>query len=248
MLNPRQIRFCQEYVVDFNATQAATRAGYSEESAGKIGWALLQNIEICEHINELMERAARLSQLNAAFVVDQWMQIATADSNELSQVQRTCCHYCHGVGFKYQWTEATYRAEVTKLVKAGLAPPDGLGGYGYDARREPHPTCPECNGVGVETVHIADTRKLCGNARRLYAGVKMTNNGIEVKTRDQDAALKNLAAYLGILVDKKELSGPGGRSITTVGLRAEDLDDAQLARIISESVGDTEDTENSGGN
>ena len=244
MLNPRQIRFCQEYVVDFNATQAAIRAGYAESDAHNSGWRITMNPEACEYISELQEQAVRLSRLNAAFVVDQWMQIAGADPNEISQVQRTCCHYCYGVGHKYQWTEETYRAEVTKMVKAGLTPPDGLGGYGFDARREPHPTCPECNGIGVETIHFADTRKLRGSAKRLYAGVKVTKNGIEVQTRDQDAALKNLAAYLGIMVDKKEFSGPGGRPITTVGLKAEDLTDEQLASLIT---GDEDDVEEGGG-
>ena len=244
MLNPRQIRFCQEYVVDFNATQAAIRAGYGESDAHNSGWRITMNPEACDYINELTEQAARLSQLNASFVVDQWMQIAGADPNEISQIQRTCCHYCYGVGHRYQWTEETYRAEVTKMVKAGLTPPDGLGGFGFDARREPNPDCPECNGIGVETVHFADTRKLRGNARRLYAGVKVTKSGIEVQTRDQDAALKNLAAYLGILVDKKELSGPGGRPIATVGLKAEDLTDEQLASLIT---GDANDVEESGG-
>jgi len=30
MLNPKQKRFCEEYVLDSNATQASIRAGYSE--------------------------------------------------------------------------------------------------------------------------------------------------------------------------------------------------------------------------
>ena len=36
-LTPKQARFCEEYLVDLNATQAAIRAGYSVESAGSIG-------------------------------------------------------------------------------------------------------------------------------------------------------------------------------------------------------------------
>ena len=30
-LTPKQARFCEEYLVDLNATQAAIRAGYSVE-------------------------------------------------------------------------------------------------------------------------------------------------------------------------------------------------------------------------
>ena len=34
--------FCDEYLIDLNATQAAIRAGYSVESAGSIGSELLK--------------------------------------------------------------------------------------------------------------------------------------------------------------------------------------------------------------
>ena len=36
-LTAKQERFCEEYLIDLNATQAAIRAGYSVESAGSIG-------------------------------------------------------------------------------------------------------------------------------------------------------------------------------------------------------------------
>jgi phage terminase small subunit len=41
MLNQRQQRFCEEYLADLNATQAAIRAGYSKNSAKQIACQLL---------------------------------------------------------------------------------------------------------------------------------------------------------------------------------------------------------------
>ena len=41
-LNARQIKFCEEYIQDFNATQAALRAGYTPSSAASTGCRLLQ--------------------------------------------------------------------------------------------------------------------------------------------------------------------------------------------------------------
>jgi len=35
---PKQKRFCEEYLVDFNATQAAIRAKYSKKTAYSIGY------------------------------------------------------------------------------------------------------------------------------------------------------------------------------------------------------------------
>ena len=50
-LTPKQARFCEEYLVDLNATQAAIRAGYSVESAGSIGSENLTKPEIRAHRN-----------------------------------------------------------------------------------------------------------------------------------------------------------------------------------------------------
>ena len=45
-LTAKQLKFCQEYAVDLNATQAAIRAGFSEKTAYSIGCRLLKNVEI----------------------------------------------------------------------------------------------------------------------------------------------------------------------------------------------------------
>lgn len=45
-MTPKQAAFVDEYVVDFNATQAAIRAGYSERSAYNIGYCNLKHPEI----------------------------------------------------------------------------------------------------------------------------------------------------------------------------------------------------------
>ena len=36
-ITKKQKRFCEEYLIDLNATQAAIRAGYSPDTAGAIG-------------------------------------------------------------------------------------------------------------------------------------------------------------------------------------------------------------------
>lgn len=41
--------FCEEYLIDLNATQAAIRAGYSPNAAGSIGSELLKKPEIRAH-------------------------------------------------------------------------------------------------------------------------------------------------------------------------------------------------------
>ena len=60
-LNERQEKFCREYLLDLNATQAAIRAGYSETSAGTIGFENMRKHAIVARIQELVgKRNARL--------------------------------------------------------------------------------------------------------------------------------------------------------------------------------------------
>jgi phage terminase small subunit len=63
-LNNRQARFIAEYLKDFNATQAAIRAGYSEDSARSIGSELLTNPDIDRIIRGKV--AAQLAEVEAS--------------------------------------------------------------------------------------------------------------------------------------------------------------------------------------
>ncbi len=46
--------FCNEYIIDFNATQAAIRAGYSKKTANQQGPKLLVSVGIKEKISQLI--------------------------------------------------------------------------------------------------------------------------------------------------------------------------------------------------
>jgi len=53
MLNDKQEKFAQSYIIHRNATEAAKAAGYAEGSAYNQGYRLLQSDEIAERIKEL---------------------------------------------------------------------------------------------------------------------------------------------------------------------------------------------------
>ena len=46
----KEIRFCEEYLVDFNATQAAIRAGYSKRTASVIASKMLRKAKVKRYI------------------------------------------------------------------------------------------------------------------------------------------------------------------------------------------------------
>ena len=62
-MTEKQKRFCDEYLTDLNATQAAIRAGYSKKTAYSIGEENLRKPELKEYIEKRM--AEKESQLIA---------------------------------------------------------------------------------------------------------------------------------------------------------------------------------------
>jgi phage terminase small subunit len=52
-LTDKQEKFCNEYLIDLNATQAAIRAGYSKNYAEAQGYKLLENVGIQKRLTEL---------------------------------------------------------------------------------------------------------------------------------------------------------------------------------------------------
>ncbi len=216
--------FVKEYLIDLNATAAYKRAGYkcTGHAAESAAHQLLRNIEVQKALQEAIAERAKRLEMKADDVLLRWAQIADADPNELIELRRTCCRSCHGTGFQYQRTRGEMKqakanwkilAQQAKEAKASIEPFDPMGGEGYDARKMPHPDCPECFGEGEVVPFPKDTRYLSESARRLYAGLKVTKDGIEIKTRDQDAALLNVAKHLGMFVTKVEHSGANGGAI-----------------------------------
>jgi phage terminase small subunit len=60
-LTAKQQRFCDEYLIDLNATQAAIRAGYSKKTAAQTAARLLTNVKIQEYIeNRMAEKEKEL--------------------------------------------------------------------------------------------------------------------------------------------------------------------------------------------
>ena len=64
-MTPKQMRFCDEYLIDLNATQAAIRAGYSEKYAHTNATKLLQITTIKNYIAE------RMAEKESELIADQ---------------------------------------------------------------------------------------------------------------------------------------------------------------------------------
>lgn len=78
-LNEKQKRFVAEYPVDFNATQAAKRAGYSAKTAGSQGSRLLKHVEVQKELTKRARELQRETDVSAQWLLQRLAQLAEVD-------------------------------------------------------------------------------------------------------------------------------------------------------------------------
>lgn len=74
-LTDKQEAFCEEYLIDLNATAAAKRAGYSESTAKSIGCENLTKPDIAERITELQAKRSKRVEVDADYVLNGLMRL-----------------------------------------------------------------------------------------------------------------------------------------------------------------------------
>tara|TARA_R110000782_G_scaffold143852_1_gene236681 strand:- start:958 stop:1341 length:384 start_codon:yes stop_codon:yes gene_type:complete len=68
-LTAKQQTFCEEYLIDLNATQAAIRAGYSVNAASEIGYENLSKPQLSEYITRLRAERSAETKIDASWVL-----------------------------------------------------------------------------------------------------------------------------------------------------------------------------------
>lgn len=81
-MNARQKRFCDEYLIDCNATQAAIRAGYSPKTAYAIGEENLRKPELRQYIDSELERLHNERTANAEEVMEYLTAVMRGEPDE----------------------------------------------------------------------------------------------------------------------------------------------------------------------
>lgn len=71
--------FVKEYLVDLNATQAATRAGYSAKTAHSQGERLLRNVEVSAALQAAMDSRSEKTEITAERVLKELGKVAFGD-------------------------------------------------------------------------------------------------------------------------------------------------------------------------
>ena len=82
-MNAMQRRFVQEYKIDLNATQAAIRAGYSENTAYSQGQRLLKDVEIAGEIQQELDRCCERTRVTKDKIIRELARIGFANVGKI---------------------------------------------------------------------------------------------------------------------------------------------------------------------
>lgn len=131
-LTERQQRFCDEYLIDLNATQAAIRAGYSEKRASEQAYQLLQKTTVQDYIRKKkMERIER-TEITQDMVLRELALIAFSNAADYAAViekdamaevdgQMIQLFDSEGNPVKYRTVEPVLTEDLTESQKRALS-------------------------------------------------------------------------------------------------------------------------------
>lgn len=81
-MTAKQKRFCEEYLVDCNATQAAIRTGYSKKTARAVGQRLLTNVDIKKYIEQQFQKLKTEKIADAQEVLEYLTSVMRGEQKE----------------------------------------------------------------------------------------------------------------------------------------------------------------------
>lgn len=83
-LTDKQKRFCEEYLIDLNATQAAIRAGYKNADIGR---RLVTKSHVSEYIEKLLKERSKRTEITADRVLAELAAIAFSDRTDIAKIE-----------------------------------------------------------------------------------------------------------------------------------------------------------------
>lgn len=216
--------FIGEYVKDWRPGDAVRRAGfYHGEFASQEAYRRLKKPAVKLEVEKMRAMMSQRVELNTNMIVDDILNVLSADPRDLIEIVTESCRHCHGIGHGYHFTLNEWRKKELDCMMTGNPAPNPMGGIGFNPLRDPHPDCPECHGQGVVLEKMKDVRFLSPAAAALYMGVERTKSGLKINMRNKDAAREAAARFLGMNKETHILKD-GGKALA-------DMSDEELEAL-----------------
>jgi phage terminase small subunit len=228
-LTGKQSRFCDEYIISMNATQAAIKAGYSKKTAAEIGSENLRKPNIREKIDAKLKELALTaeetlksisdiakSSLNDYFIVREEIRtpqvlkplakVIKQIQNEIEDADKFIDRIKSSLGAEeldqHHIEQDRRRRQIIKLE--------------IDLERNPKAAM-ITNGepIFVKVAELDMPRLVQDKAAGKIKSIKPTEHGLNVELYAADAALRDMARYHGLFEKDNEQSKPQGNTQLT---------------------------------
>lgn len=131
-LTEKQQKFCDEYLIDLNATQAVIRAGYSKKRASEQAYQLLQKTTVQEYIAERKQDRIERTEITQDMVLKELAIIAFSNATDYANIvekeavaevegKMIPLYDAEGKPVKYRTVEPVLTAELTEEQRKALA-------------------------------------------------------------------------------------------------------------------------------
>lgn len=188
-MNEKQKRFCEEYITDLNATQAAKRSGYSQNRSQEIGYQLLQKTEIQEYISELRLEQQERAKIKVEDIVRQYLALGTYDIQDYYETAYMI-HYIQSDDAKGQRVKKKFGSE--------------LSAEQYDQLRDKYKV------YYSPVQRLKAFESMTKEQRVAIQGIKYDKSGNKIlQLSNKQAAMDSLAKHLGMFIDRKEIDHKG---------------------------------------
>lgn len=166
VLEDKQRRFAEQYIIDFNGNAAAIRAGYAENSAAQQASRLLNHDNIQLYLQYLISDRAKRTQITADRVVQEIAKIAFHDVSELLD------YFDGHVLFK-----DLDQMQFPEIIKSVTIKEVKLGGerIGKVAKIEVYDKVKALELLGRHTAAFTENLNLTSNGKELQAPQQVVN-------------------------------------------------------------------------
>jgi phage terminase small subunit len=216
-LNDKQLRFCVEYLVDLNATQAAIRAGYSVKTSYAIGWENLRKPEIRKVIDQKLEESS-LGKLETIKLLSDIAQgslndyFVTTKKTVTPQVQKPLKKLIRELLDRIEdQRKLIARAKITNAdtltALQGQEDTWRLQIIQYEIELERNPKAfriIDGEKQLVETVELDLAKLVKDRERGKIKSITPNEYGLKIEMYPADAALREIGRYHGIFEKDKE--------------------------------------------
>lgn len=128
-LTDKQRLFCIFYMQNFNATQAAIKAGYSKETASIIGFENLRKPNIKNYLNELKGLYAQKDYLETKRILEKHKQIAFSDIKDFVEFKNEKYQIVDEKG-EHDYYKFNFKVKDDDEIDGTLIKKIGIGKYG----------------------------------------------------------------------------------------------------------------------